>query len=89
MTPALSSAGMLGDFAALDGSVEFYGRINAFLEPAFVVVDLGAGRGGWYSDGEISPYQRSLRTLKGKVARVIGVDVDDAVLSNRSTDINS
>jgi ubiquinone/menaquinone biosynthesis C-methylase UbiE len=79
---------MLGEFSPLDGSVEFYGRINAFLQPHFVVVDLGAGRGGWFSDGEISSYQRSLRLLKGKVSKVIGLDVDDAVLSNQSTDQN-
>jgi SAM-dependent methyltransferase len=79
---------MLGGFSPLDGTIEFYGRINAFLEPGFVVVDLGAGRGGWFSDPAVSPYQRSLRLLKGRVAKVIGLDVDDAVLSNRSTDEN-
>lgn len=83
-----SSAGMLGDFSPLDGSVEFYGRVSAFLRPEFTVVDLGAGRGGWYVDGEISVLQRSLRTLKGRVAKVIGVDVDAAVLTNPSTDEN-
>lgn len=89
MTTAYSSAGMLGEFSPLDGSVEFYGRVNAFLQPHFVVIDLGAGRGGWFADGEISAFQRSLRLLKGKVAKVIGVDVDEAVLSNPSTDVNA
>src|SRR4051812_39367218 len=78
---------MLGDYSPLDGTVEFYGRINAFLKPDFVVVDLGAGRGGWYLDDRCL-YRRSLRTLKGKVATLIGLDIDRAVLSNPSTDEN-
>ena len=82
-----SSVGMLGGYSALDGTVEFYGRINAFLKPEFVVVDLGAGRGAWYSDGNPG-YPSSLRLMKGKVAEVIGLDVDGAVLSNPSTDAN-
>ena len=88
MKPAdLSSAGMLGQYSPLDGTVEFYGRVNAFLQPHHVVADFGAGRGAWYfADG--SPYGRSLRLIKGKVARVIGLDVDDAVLSNPTTDEN-
>src|SRR5687767_13761780 len=76
--PERSSRGMLGGFSPLDGSVEFYGRVSAFLRPEFVVVDLGAGRGGWFADGEISDFQRSLRVMKGRVAKVVGADVDEA-----------
>lgn len=87
MTPdGFASAGMLGGHSPLDGTVEFYGRIQAFLQPHFVVVDLGAGRGSWHDAG--SPYHRSLRLMKGKVSRVIGLDVDAAVLSNPGTDEN-
>lgn len=86
--PGYSSERMLGGHSPLDGTIEFYGRLNAFLQPHFVVLDLGAGRGAWFADGEASNYQRSLRLLKGKVAKVIGADVDDAVLSNASTDEN-
>lgn len=82
-----SSAGMLGGYSPLDGTVEFYGRINAFLRPEFVVADVGAGRGAWYEEDRPG-YGRSLRLLKGKVSRVIGLDVDTAVLSNPSTDEN-
>ena len=70
-----ASAGMLGGHSPLDGTVEFYGRVNAFLQPQFVVVDLGAGRGAWTAD-DARLYNRSLRWLRGKVARVIGLDVD-------------
>ena len=82
-----SSAQMLGQYSPLDGTVEFYGRVNAFLRPHHVVADFGAGRGAWYfTDG--SAYGRSLRMIKGKVAKVIGLDVDNAVLSNPTTDEN-
>jgi SAM-dependent methyltransferase len=81
-----SSRRMLGGHSPLDGTVEFYGRINAILKPEFVVVDLGAGRGAWHADPP--GYGRSLRLLKGRVSRVIGLDVDAAVLANPSTDEN-
>jgi len=78
---------MLGDYSPLDGTVEFYGRINAFLKPDFIVADFGAGRGGWYSDDR-SSYRRSVRALRNKVSKVIGLDVDRSVLTNPSTDEN-
>ena len=78
---------MLGGYSPLDGTVEFYGRINAFLKPDFVVVDLGAGRGAWYFE-DTAQYHRSLREIRGKVSKVIGLDVADAVMSNPSTDEN-
>jgi SAM-dependent methyltransferase len=49
------------------------------------VLDFGAGRGAFLSDNR-SPYKRSLRSLRGKVARVIGVDIDSAVQANRGVD---
>ena len=87
MSDAVSARGMLGGYAPLDGTVEFYGRINAVLQPHFIVADLGAGRGAWVDD-DSAAYRRALRTLKGKVAEVIGLDVDPAVLANPSTDRN-
>jgi len=78
---------MLGQFSPADGSVEFYSRINALLQPEFTVLDLGAGRGAWYFD-KSAQYRKTLRTMKGKVARCIGADVDQAVLTNPATDQN-
>jgi SAM-dependent methyltransferase len=77
----------LGGYSPLDGSVEFYGRVSAIVKPSDIVVDLGAGRGAWFEDDRCE-FRRRLRTLKGQVARVYGVDVGDAVLTNRSTDEN-
>ncbi|WP_187436474.1 class I SAM-dependent methyltransferase [Bradyrhizobium hipponense] len=69
----------------MDGTVAFYQRVNALVDRDSVVVDFGAGRGvGHIELG--SPYSRALRNLKGKVSKVIGVDVDEAVLSNPSVD---
>lgn len=73
-----------GGFSRVDGTVEFYARVNSLLQPSMTVLDYGAGRGEWLSDDV--EYRRSLHTLRGKVRQVIGADVDDAVLSNPSLD---
>ncbi len=70
-----------GGFTRVDGTVEFYTRVNALLRPDMVVVDYGAGRGGFTED-ESAPLRRDLHTLQGKVTKVVGLDVDEAVLSN-------
>jgi SAM-dependent methyltransferase len=77
----------LGRFTRYDGTVEFYGRIKAILRKHFVLVDLGAGRGEWYVDYPDS-YKKSLRDMRGHVARVFGCDVDPAVLTNPACDEN-
>jgi len=78
---------MLGGFTSRDGTIEFYNRVNALLQPGIKVLDLGAGRGAWYYT-EKAPYKRTLRSLKGKVGEYIGADVDTAVLANPTTDRN-
>ena len=78
---------MLGGFTSQDGTVEFYSRVNAILQPTFKVLDLGAGRGAWHYI-ERSAYKRGIREFRGKVAEYIGADVDHAVLSNPTTDRN-
>src|SRR5438093_9182922 len=78
---------MLGGYSPLDGTIEFYGRVNAFLKPDFIVADLGAGSGAGYLSGRFDAH-RALRDLRKKVSKVIGLDVDSAVLANPSTDEN-
>lgn len=70
-----------GGFSHVDGTVQFYQRINALVRPEMTVLDYGAGRGEQLLD-DAAPYRTSLCRLQGKVARLIGVDVDDAVLRN-------
>lgn len=74
-----------GGFSSIDGSVEFYGRINALLSPGMTVLDFGAGRGKDVVDDPVD-YRRGLRTLKGKVRFVVGADVDPALRHNPSLD---
>lgn len=75
----------VGGFSRLDGTVDFYARINALLQPEMVVLDLGAGRGSWFYE-DSSEYRRRLRYLRGRVRCVIGADIDAAVLENESVD---
>lgn len=69
-----------GGYTRLDGSVEFWSRVNAVLPPDATVVDLGAGRGSFLEDP--SAFRRSLHDLGPRCARLIGLDVDPAVRSN-------
>jgi SAM-dependent methyltransferase len=74
-----------GGFSRVDGNVEFFGRVNALIKPEMTVVDFGAGRGKDAIDDPVT-YRRNLRVFKGRVAEVIGVDIDPVVLSNPSLD---
>jgi SAM-dependent methyltransferase len=78
---------LLGGYSSLDGTVEFYGRVTAILEPHFKVLDLGAGRGAWHSEDK-SSFRRSLHDIHSKVAEYVGADVDQAVLTNPTTTKN-
>jgi len=69
-----------GGFTHVDGTVAFYTRVNSVLEPSSVVLDVGCGRGAAAEDRV--PWRRELQTLKGKCARVIGVDVDPDAATN-------
>lgn len=70
-----------GGFSRYDGFVEFYSRVNALLDHDSRVLDFGAGRGEW-TDGRLPAYSRHLRAFHERVAEVVGVDVDDAVLQH-------
>jgi SAM-dependent methyltransferase len=69
-----------GGFTDIDGTVIFFTRVNALLEPGHVVLDVGCGRGSAAEDPVRT--RRTLRNLKGKAARVIGIDVDPAATEN-------
>jgi SAM-dependent methyltransferase len=74
-----------GGFSSVDGTVQFYQRVNSILSKDDIIVDLGAGRGAAaYID--TSPYRLALRTLRGKCQKVIGIDVEDAVFGNPMVD---
>lgn len=72
-----------GGFSRVDGTVEFYTRINALLRPEMAVLDFGAGRGAQLDrDQDKAPYRTALCRIQGKVKRLVGVDVDSAILAN-------
>ncbi|MFA6117516.1 MAG: class I SAM-dependent methyltransferase [Sphingomonas sp.] len=70
-----------GGFTRTDGTVAFYTRVNALLRPDMTVLDFGAGRGAQLYD-EVSPFRNELSKMQGKTKRLVGVDVDPAVLEN-------
>src|SRR5690242_4687443 len=70
-----------GGFSRESLSAQFYGRIAALLKPTDRVLDYGANRGAQI-DRETTPYLRSLKTFKGRVAHVEGCDIDPVVLEN-------
>lgn len=73
-----------GGFTDLDGTIRFYLRVNALLEPGSTVVDFGCGR-GFYGENPV-PIRRDLQIFKGRVSRVIGMDVDEAAAANPYVD---
>jgi 23S rRNA U2552 (ribose-2'-O)-methylase RlmE/FtsJ len=73
-------------YSPYDSTVKFYNYINTLINENSIVVDFGAGRGSWLE--EDSKFKINLRTLKGKVKKVIGIDIDSIVLENKSTDNN-
>ncbi|MDX6752575.1 class I SAM-dependent methyltransferase [Geminicoccaceae bacterium 1502E] len=92
--PATRPAGMrerffpevaAGGFTRVDGTIEFYTRINALLRPEMTLVDFGAGRGAALHD-DTCAYRRNLRNFRGKVAKVVGLDVDPVVMHNPGLD---
>ena len=69
-----------GGFSHVDGTVVFYARVIALLDPKGVVLDLGCGRGAHQDDP--SEFRRALRVVRGKVDTVIGLDVDPRAADN-------
>ena len=74
-----------GGYTSIDGTVEFFGRVNSLLDEEMSILDFGAGRAAWFED-DTCRYRKKLRTIKGKVKRVVGCDIDDAILQNKSVD---
>ena len=70
-----------GGIARDNGGVHFYVQVNAMLRPHMTVLDYGAGRGGAFVDGDAS-YWESLAKIQGKVRKVVGVDVDNAIFEH-------
>lgn len=72
-------------FSPSDGTLYFYAHVNMLVDRDMVVLDLGAGRAGWYEDHP-DTHARRFRQLRGKVREVIAADRDPIVTTNRSVD---
>ena len=57
-----------GGFSNNDGTIAFYSLVNAIVERDMTILDLGAGRGAWFEDEQVS-FRRQLRTLWGKARK--------------------
>lgn len=69
-----------GGFSRFDGTVSFYSRVNALLKMDYTVLDVGCGRGA-FQDNKVK-FRKELRILRGKVKKVIGLDVDPKAKTN-------
>ena len=70
----------VGGFTHHDGTLAFYTKVSSLIEPESTVVDIGCGRGAYGKDPV--RVRRELRILRGRAARVIGIDVDPAGAMN-------
>lgn len=75
----------ISGYTSVDGTVEFYARINSLINDSMTILDFGAGRAAWNED-DTCVYRKSLRNMKSKVSKVIGCDVDEAIQQNNSVD---
>lgn len=71
---------LFGGFTDIDGTVAFFNRVNSLIDDSSVILDVGCGRGAYNEDPV--PFRKNLRILKGKVTKVIGIDVDENAKDN-------
>ncbi len=69
-----------GGFTGVDGTLAFYLRVNALLEPTSRVLDFGCGRGG-YGEDPVA-VRRQMRILRGKCAYAAGADIGAEATQN-------
>lgn len=75
----------ISGYTSIDGTIEFYGRINSLIDKSMTVLDFGAGRAAWKEDDPCL-YRKQLRNMQGKVKHIVGCDVDEAIFMNDSVD---
>ena len=76
---------IVGEFSMNDGTIDFYLRIKSLLKEDFKVIDFGAGRASWFLEDN-NRTRKEIRLIKGKVKKVIAIDIDQSVLDNKASD---
>jgi len=77
---------LAGGYSHVDGTVEFYQRINVLIRSDMRILDYGAGRGAQIIKAN-TEFKKQLITFKGKVGQVVGIDIDNTVMGNPFLDI--
>lgn len=74
-----------GGYHDNDSTIKFYTRINSLVNKKSEILDLGCGRGADIEDFP-GQYRTKLKIFKGKVKKVIGVDMDQRASNNKGLD---
>jgi SAM-dependent methyltransferase len=83
-SPVSIRRSVLAGLPGYDHRVIFFARVNALLRKEMTVLDFGAGRGLW---AEVeSGFKLDLTTIKRRCKKLLGADVDPAVLGNPLVD---
>ena len=75
-----------GGYTDVDGTICFYTRVNSLITPLTVLLDFGCG-GGTYAHDTVR-LRRDLRIFRNRVARTIGLDVDEMARRNHAGQID-
>jgi SAM-dependent methyltransferase len=70
-----------GGFTDIDGNIIFHTRVNALIKPHMLFLDVGCGNGAHRVREEVI-FRKNLQIYKGKVKRVIGIDVVEGSREN-------
>ncbi len=73
-----------GDFSDVNGTIRFYSRVRALLEPHFSVLNIGCGRGAFAATA--TSFEKLLTVYKGQTKHVLGIDLDPIGETNPTLD---
>jgi SAM-dependent methyltransferase len=69
-----------GGYSRVDGTIDFYSRVQSLMSPGATVLDIGCGRGKDAEDP--CAFRKSLSDLRTNGRKVLGIDVSDAGAEN-------